>query len=74
MLQASHAIRGNEGGWRFRVLSYNVLADCLAQEHKELYTSAPRFSLEWSFRSRLIIRCKVAAWRNPLETGCCWRA
>ncbi|EFN57442.1 hypothetical protein CHLNCDRAFT_50978 [Chlorella variabilis] len=54
--QASHAIRGNEGGWRFRVLSYNVLADCLAQEHKELYTSAPRFSLEWSFRSRLIIR------------------
>lgn len=48
---------GSAAAWRFRVMSYNVLADCLAHEHAaELYTSAPRFSLEWGYRSALILR------------------
>ncbi|KAL4425811.1 hypothetical protein ABPG75_009827 [Micractinium tetrahymenae] len=43
--------------WRFRVLSYNILADHLAHEHAaELYSSAPHFSLRWSYRSGLILR------------------
>ena len=43
--------------WRLRVMSYNILADCLAHEHAaELYSSAPRWSLEWGYRSGLILR------------------
>lgn len=71
--------------WRFRVLSYNILADHLAHEHAaELYSSAPRFSLRWSYRSGLIIRwgggqrslpgsClapHVCAWSGR-GSGCC---
>lgn len=49
--------------WRFRIMSYNVLADCLAHEHAaELYSSAPRFALEWGYRSGLILRW--AAWKG----------
>lgn len=44
--------------WHFRIMSYNILADCLAHEHAaELYTSVPRFALEWGWRSGLILRC-----------------
>lgn len=62
-LQASLASlsQAGAGAYRFRVMSYNVLADCLAREHAaELYRSAPTFSLDWSYRGELIIRCQPA--------------
>lgn len=53
--------------WRFRVLSYNILADHLAHEHAaELYSSAPHFSLRWSYRSGLILR-----WVEWWSLHCC---
>lgn len=54
---AADSTDGHTAPWRIRVLSYNTLADCLAHEHAaELYKSAPRFALEWGYRSGLIIR------------------
>ena len=45
------------GAWRVRCMSYNVLADCLAREHAaELYSSPPRYALEWGYRAALIVR------------------
>ncbi|GAB4817059.1 hypothetical protein N2152v2_004105 [Parachlorella kessleri] len=42
---------------RVRVMSYNILADHLAHEHsRELYSSSPRYALEWGYRGRLIMR------------------
>lgn len=56
------AAGSNVAPWHFRVMSYNVLADCLAHEHAaELYTSVPRFALEWGWRSGLILRCALGA-------------
>ena len=54
---------GRHGSWPLRVMSFNVLADCLAREHAaELYTSAPRWSLEWSFRGPRIVK-EIVHWR-----------
>ncbi|EES03263.1 carbon catabolite repressor protein 4 homolog 6 [Sorghum bicolor] len=35
---------------RFKVLSYNILADYLAQEHQFLYERIPSFILDWNWR------------------------
>ncbi|KAL5221808.1 hypothetical protein ABZP36_026521 [Zizania latifolia] len=35
---------------RFKVLSYNILADYLAQEHQFLYERIPSFIMDWNWR------------------------
>ncbi|KAG8051385.1 hypothetical protein GUJ93_ZPchr0001g31068 [Zizania palustris] len=35
---------------KFKVLSYNILADYLAQEHRFLYGHIPSFILDWNWR------------------------
>ena len=68
---AAAAAASGPPAWRFRVVSYNVLADCLAHEHAaELYASAPRYSLEWGYRCDLILRCSSSCGYVRMGGGC----
>ncbi|KAK3164750.1 hypothetical protein QOZ80_1AG0024120 [Eleusine coracana subsp. coracana] len=40
---------------KFSVLSYNILADYLAQKHKFLYEGTPRFFLDWNHRKNQLV-------------------
>lgn len=40
---------------RFKVLSYNILADYLAQAHQFLYERIPSFMLEWKWRKDKLV-------------------
>ncbi|TKW15318.1 hypothetical protein SEVIR_5G229900v4 [Setaria viridis] len=40
---------------RFKVLSYNILADYLAQEHRFLYERIPSFILDWNWRKDKLV-------------------
>ncbi|KAL6614938.1 hypothetical protein ACP70R_037208 [Stipagrostis hirtigluma subsp. patula] len=40
---------------RFKVLSYNILADYLAQEHQFLYERIPQFILHWNWRKDKLV-------------------
>ncbi|KAK2987367.1 hypothetical protein RJ640_007054, partial [Escallonia rubra] len=40
---------------RFKVLSYNILADYLANEHSKLYSHIPPYVLDWEFRKKNIV-------------------
>ncbi|CAO2165506.1 unnamed protein product [Urochloa humidicola] len=40
---------------RFKVLSYNILADYLAQEHRFLYERIPSFILDWDWRKDKLV-------------------
>ena len=40
---------------RFKVLSYNILADYLAQEHQFLYERIPSFILDWNWRKDKLV-------------------
>ncbi|KAJ1284265.1 hypothetical protein BS78_03G191900 [Paspalum vaginatum] len=40
---------------RFKVLSYNILADYLAQEHRVLYVGIPPFMLDWNWRKNKLL-------------------
>lgn len=46
----------------FRVMSYNILADSYAQEHRrELYSNVPNFALAWARRKSMIVK-EVEEW------------
>jgi mRNA deadenylase 3'-5' endonuclease subunit Ccr4 len=40
---------------RFKVVSYNILADYLAQEHQFLYERIPSFILDWNWRKDKLV-------------------
>ncbi|XP_052134477.1 carbon catabolite repressor protein 4 homolog 6 [Oryza glaberrima] len=40
---------------RFKVLSYNILADYLAQEHQFLYERIPSFIMDWNWRKEKLV-------------------
>ncbi|KAF0898600.1 hypothetical protein E2562_008183 [Oryza meyeriana var. granulata] len=40
---------------RFKVLSYNILADYLAQEHQFLYECIPSFIMDWNWRKEKLV-------------------
>uniref|UniRef100_A0A0D9V2T2 Uncharacterized protein n=1 Tax=Leersia perrieri TaxID=77586 RepID=A0A0D9V2T2_9ORYZ len=40
---------------RFKVLSYNILADYLAQEHQYLYECIPSFIMDWNWRKEKLV-------------------
>lgn len=40
---------------RFKVLSYNILADYLAKEHQFLYERIPSFMLDWNWRKDKLV-------------------
>ncbi|KQK08678.1 hypothetical protein BRADI_2g43210v3 [Brachypodium distachyon] len=48
---------------RFKVLSYNILADYLAQEHRDLYENVPSNFMNWNWRKRQIL-FEIGLW-NP---------
>lgn len=40
---------------RFKILSYNILADYLAKEHRFLYDGIPSFILDWNWRKNKLL-------------------
>ncbi|XP_048563515.1 carbon catabolite repressor protein 4 homolog 6-like isoform X1 [Triticum urartu] len=50
---------------RFKVLSYNILADYLAQEHQDLYRDIPSFIMDWNWRKNRI-GLEISWWRPDI--------
>ncbi|XP_044976330.1 carbon catabolite repressor protein 4 homolog 6 [Hordeum vulgare subsp. vulgare] len=50
---------------RFKVLSYNILADYLAQEHQDLYRDIPSFIMDWNWRKNRI-GLEISCWRPDI--------
>ncbi|CAM0881672.1 unnamed protein product [Alopecurus aequalis] len=50
---------------RFKVLSYNILADYLAQEHQDLYENIPSRFMDWSWRKNKI-GLEIDWWRPDI--------